>query len=143
MAFPYMIGFGGGPGIGFDSTNRTGTGVGAQAKSPASDSAAEESAARRQARKRRRQRTPLNDHADQFADMNVDPEWASQDEGPSASQGSAGPLGFGGSIVKDGVRQAGLTTIAGDSFSGQPIEPLMPSTWTGQSGDRTEPGWST
>nr|WP_046286557.1 PPE domain-containing protein [Mycobacterium sp. UM_NZ2] len=135
IAFPYMIGFGGGPGIGFDSTNRTGTGTGARAKSPASDSAAEESAARRQARKRRRRRTQLHDHGDQFADMNVDPEWASPDDSPTASQGGSGQLGFGGGAVKHAVQEAGLTTLTGDSFSGLPIEPLMPSTWTGQSSD--------
>ncbi|MFL0181069.1 MULTISPECIES: PPE domain-containing protein [unclassified Mycobacterium] len=142
IAFPYMIGFGGGPGIGFDSSNKTGSGTGARAQSPASDSAAEESAARRQARKRRRRRTQLHDHGDQFADMNVDPEWASPDDGPSASQGNAGQLGFGGGVVKRDVQEAGLTTLTGDSFSGFPIEPLMPSTWTGQStegvGDNAE-----
>ncbi|QZA06079.1 PPE family protein [Mycolicibacter heraklionensis] len=134
-ALPYLIGFGGGPGIGFDSSNKTGSGTGARAKSPASDSAAEESAARRQARRRRRRRTQLHDHGDQFADMNVDPEWASPDDSPNASHGSAGQLGFGGSVVKHDVREAGLTTLAGDSFSGLPTEPLMPSTWTGQSGE--------
>ncbi|WP_067972678.1 PPE domain-containing protein [Mycolicibacter icosiumassiliensis] len=135
IAFPYMIGFGGGPGIGFDSTNRTGTGTGARAKSPASDSAAEESAARRQARKRRRRRTQLHDHGDQFADMTVDPEWESPDDTPSASQSNAGQLGFGVGAVKHDVQEAGLTTLAGDSFSGLPVQPLMPSTWTGQSSE--------
>lgn len=127
--FPYMVGFGGGPGIGFGTNNRTGTGTGARAQTPASASAAEESSARRQARKRRRRRTEMHD--DQFADMNVDPDWSAPDDGPSASQGSAGQLGFTGGNVKQDVQQAGLTTLAGDSFSGLPIEPLMPSTWSG------------
>jgi len=135
MAFPYMIGFGGGPGIGFDSSNKTGSGTGARAQSPASDSAAEESAARRQARRRRRRRTQLHDHGDQFADMNVDPEWSSPDDAPTASQGNAGQLGFGVGAVKHDVQEAGLTTLAGDSFSGLPVQPLMPSTWTGQSSE--------
>ncbi|WP_046321122.1 PPE domain-containing protein [Mycobacterium sp. UM_Kg1] len=134
-AFPYMIGFGGGPGVGFNTNNRTGTGTGAQAKSPASDSAAEESAARRQARNRRRRRAQLHEQARQYADMDVDPEWETPDAAPSASQGGAGQLGFGGSVVKHDVQEAGLATLAGDSFSGLPIEPLMPSTWTGQSSD--------
>lgn len=133
VAFPYMIGFGGGPGVGFDSGYRTGSGASARAKSPASDSAAEESAARREARSRRRRRKQMLEHADQFADMNVDPEWAPPDDSPSASQGSAGALGFGGSVVKSGVREAGLTTLTGDSFNEGPAAPLLPSSWTGPS----------
>ena len=143
LAFPYMTGFGGGPGVGSDSNNRTGSGTGSQAKSPASDSAVEESAARRASRSRRRRRTQLREHGEQYADMNVevDAEWA-PGGGPIASQGSAGGLGFGGNAVKHGVREAGLATLAGDSFNGVPSEPLLPASWTGQStegvGDNAE-----
>ncbi|WP_409434335.1 PPE domain-containing protein [Mycobacterium sp. SMC-14] len=143
FAFPYVTGFGGGPGVGFDSNNRTGSGTGSQAKSPASDSAVEESAARRASRSRRRRRTQLREHGEQYADMNVevDAEWT-PGGGPIASQGSSGGLGFGGNVVKHGVREAGLATLAGDSFSGVPIEPLLPASWTGQStegvGDNAE-----
>lgn len=133
FAFPYMIGFGGGPGVGFDSNNRTGTGTGSKAQSPASDSAAEESAARRASRSRRRRRTQVRDHGNQFADMNVevDAEWESTTgDGPIASRGSAGALGFGGSVVKPGVQEVGLATLVRDSFDGVPIEPLLPASWT-------------
>ncbi|WP_046321124.1 PPE domain-containing protein [Mycobacterium sp. UM_Kg1] len=136
FAFPYMIGFGGGPGVGFDSTNRTGTGTGSQAKSPASDSAAQESAARRASRSRRRRRTHLRDHGHQFADMNVevDAEWeVPGGGGPIASQGSAGAFGFTGNVVKHGVQEAGLATLARDSFDDVPIEPLLPASWAGPS----------
>ncbi|CAJ1505347.1 PPE domain-containing protein [[Mycobacterium] holstebronense] len=132
IAFPYMIGFGGGPGTGFNTNNRTGSGTGSQAKSPASDSAVEESAARRASRSRRRRRAQIREHGEQYADMNVevDAEWGG---GPIASQGSAGGIGFGGNAVKHGVREAGLATLAGDSFNGIPSEPLLPASWTGQS----------
>ncbi|OBG31178.1 PPE domain-containing protein [Mycolicibacter heraklionensis] len=136
VAFPYMIGFGGGPGSGFNSNNRTGSGTGSQAKSPASDSAAQESAARRASRSRRRRRTQIREHGEQYADMNIemDPELGPElGGGPIASQGSAGGLGFGGNVVKDGLREAGLATLAGDSFNGVPGEPLLPASWTGQS----------
>ncbi|BBY32028.1 putative PPE family protein PPE11 [Mycolicibacter minnesotensis] len=131
--FPAVVGFGGGPGVGFDSTNRTGSGTGAHAKSPASDSAAEESAARRSSRTRRRRKAQLHDHG--YADMNVevDAQWAPPTGGgPLASDGSAGALGFEGSVVKHDVRQAGLTTLTGDSFQSAPTEPLLPASWTGQ-----------
>ncbi|KLO29978.1 hypothetical protein ABW16_06780 [Mycolicibacter heraklionensis] len=131
FAFPYMIGFGGGPDAGFDSSNKTGSGTGSQAKSPAAASASEESAARRASRTRRRRRTQIREHGEQYADMNVDVD--AQWGGPIASQGSAGGLGFGGNVVKHGVREAGLATLAGDSFNGVPSEPLLPASWTGQS----------
>ncbi|ORW16766.1 hypothetical protein AWC18_17675 [Mycolicibacter nonchromogenicus] len=134
LAFPYAVGFGGGPDTGSGTNNRTGSGTGSQAKSPASDSAIEESAARRSSRRRRR--TQLRDHGEQYADMNieVDADWASPaDGGPIASQGSAGGLGFAGNVVKQGVREAGLATLAGDSLNGVPTEPLLPASWTGQS----------
>ncbi|MGV0750912.1 PPE domain-containing protein [Mycolicibacter minnesotensis] len=132
VAFPYMIGFGGGPGTGFNTSNRTGSGTGSRAKSPASDSAVEESAARRASRSRRRRRTQIREHGEQYADMNieVDPELGG---GPIASRGSAGGLGFGGNVVKHGLREAGLATLTGDSFNGVPSEPLLPASWTGQS----------
>ncbi|MGV0627355.1 PPE family protein [Mycolicibacter minnesotensis] len=137
LAIPYVIGFGGGPGVGFDSGNKTGSGAGAQAKSPASDSAAEESAARRESRSRRRRRKQLHDHGDQFADMNVGPDWAAPDAGPSASQGSADGLGHSGRISKVAVREVGLTTLAGDSFNEGPTIPLLPKSWSGQSDEGT------
>lgn len=132
VAFPYMIGFGGGPGTGFNTSNRTGSGTGSQAKSPASDSAVEESAARRASRSRRRRRTQIREHGEQYADMNIEvgPELGG---GPIASHGSAGGLGFGGNVVKHGLREAGLATLTGDSFNGVPSEPLLPASWTGQS----------
>ncbi|BBY32030.1 putative PPE family protein PPE3 [Mycolicibacter minnesotensis] len=138
--FPAVVGFGGGPGVGFDSTNRTGSGARAQAKSPASDSAAEESAARRSSRTRRRRKAQLHDHG--YADMNVevDAQWAPPTGGGSlASDGSAGALGFEGSVVKHDVRQAGLTTLAGDSFGSAPTAPLLPGSWTGQPSEVKDP----
>jgi PPE-repeat protein len=138
--FPAVVGFGGGPGVGFDSTNRTGSGTGAHAKSPASDSAAEASAARRSSRTRRRRKAQLHDHG--YADMNVevDAEWAPPTGGgPLASDGSAGGVGFEGGAIKHAVREAGLTTVAGDSFGSAPTAPLLPASWTGQPSEVPDP----
>lgn len=121
---PYAIG--GGPGVGFGPVHRGGVAATARAKAPEPDMAAvaAATAARRKARKRRQQGEPQRGYADQFADLPDD-----FDAGPEMSDRGAGPLGFTGTVRKDGVRPAGLITLAGDPFGGGPTIPMIPTTW--------------
>lgn len=110
------------------------------AKSPASHIAAAAAAgasSRQKTRARRRRRAAIYDHADEFADMNVevDPDW---DAGPVkepvaaavASENGAGRLGFAGTEGKDTIGDAaGLTTLTGNGFGGGPVMPMVPGSW--------------
>jgi PPE-repeat protein len=132
---PYAVGP---PGIGFDSQMTAGAKTAAKRKAPEPDStaAAATAAAREQRRARRRRRAHLRDHADEFADMNidVDPDWG----GPLASGNGAGPLGFAGTVRNETAAGAvGLTTLAGHEFGGAPAEPMVPGSW-GADGGRVE-----
>jgi PPE-repeat protein len=111
-----------------------------ETKAPASvipAAAAVGAVGRDKARARRRRRAEMHDHADEFADMNVevDPDWGAQaDREPVAStvasDRGAGPLGFAGTVDKDTVAEAaGLATLSGDDFGGGPRMPMVPGTW--------------
>lgn len=121
---PYAIG--GGPGVGFGPVHRGNTSASVRAKAPEPDSAAvaAATAARRKARKRRQQGEPQRGYADEFADMTPDSA-----TGPEVSEQGAGPLGFTGTVRKEGVRPAGLITLAGDPFGSGPTLPMIPTTW--------------
>jgi PPE-repeat protein len=118
-----------------------------ESKAPASAiaAAAGVSAARRsKTRTRRRRKAEIHDHADEFADMNVevDPEWsANDDREPVApafgSDRGAGPLGFAGTVGKDTVTAAtGLATLNGNGFGGGPTMPMVPGTWDPEVSER-------
>ena len=106
-------------------------------KSPLAAAAVAAASAGERTRKRRRRRAEMHDHADEFADMNVevDPDWGAQaDREPVAStvasDRGAGPLGFAGTVDKDTVAEAaGLATLSGDDFGGGPRMPMVPGTW--------------
>ena len=111
-----------------------------ETKAPASyipAAAAVGAVGRDKARARRRRRAEMRDHADEFADMNVevDPEWGAQaDREPVAStvasDRGAGPLGFAGTVDKDTAAQAaGLATLSGNGFGDGPTMPMVPGTW--------------
>jgi PPE-repeat protein len=79
----------------------------------------------------------MHDHADEFADMNVDvnPDWGSpSDREPVAaavaSQSGTGALGFAGTVEKDRSAEAsGLTTLSSNGFGNGPRMPMVPGTW--------------
>jgi len=109
-------------------------------KSPVAAAAVAAASAGARTRKRRRRRAEMHDHADEFADMNVevDPDWAAS---TVASDRGAGPLGFSGTMAKSSEKAAGLTTLSDDGFGVGPTMPMLPGTWgadpeaLGDSGD--------
>lgn len=130
---PYAVGP---PGIGFDSRLPTSAGASAQRKAPEPDNAAAAAAAAaacQEARARRRRRATVADHADEYADMNVDvdPDWgAPPSDRPLTSGNGAAALGFAGTVRTGAVeRAAGLATLGGDGFGGGPRMPMMPGSW--------------
>ena len=111
-----------------------------ESKAPASSiaaAAAVGAVSRDKTRTRRRRRTEIHDHADEFADMNVevDPDWSAQTgrepvAAAVASDRGAGPLGFAGTVDKDAVAAAaGLATLNSNGFGGGPTMPMVPGTW--------------
>jgi PPE-repeat protein len=133
--FGYMVGGidpDGGPGPTLIDRDET--------KAPASSipvAAALTAVSRGKTRARRRRRSELHDHADEFADMNVevDPDWGTQaDREPVASSlasdRGAGPLGFAGTVDKETVgAAAGLATLSSNGFGKGPTMPMVPGTW--------------
>ncbi len=87
---------------------------------------------------RRRRRTEMRDHANEFADMNIDvePDWDATRERVAAttvSDSGAGALGFAGTAQKvTRAAAAGLTTLAGDEFGNDPRMPMVPGGWSGE-----------
>ncbi|MGC1735902.1 PPE family protein [Mycobacterium sp.] len=132
--FGYMVG-GIGPDAGPGPTliDREGT------KAPASyipAAAAVGAVGRDTAQARRRRRAEMYDHADEFADMNVevDPDWDAQADQPPvastvASDRGAGSLGFAGTVSKGSEQAAGLATLSGNEFGDGPRMPMVPGTW--------------
>jgi PPE-repeat protein len=133
--FAYMVG-GIGPdgGPGPTLTDRD------ENKAPAGSiaaAAAVGAASRAKARTRRRRKSEMHDHADEFADMNidVDPDWGSQGDrelvaATVASQNGTGALGFPGTVEKDSSAEAsGLATLSSNGFGSSPRMPMVPGTW--------------
>ncbi len=109
-------------------------------KAPASfvpGAAAVSAMGRDKTRTRRRRRSEMHDHADEFADMNVEvnPDWNAQSDrepvaAAVASDRGAGPLGFAGTVDKDSTAAAtGLATLNDKGFGGGPTMPMVPGTW--------------
>jgi PPE-repeat protein len=127
------------PGIGFGSGMSASASASSSAKKkgsePDSAAAAAAAAERQQARARRRRRTTLRNHGDQFMtmDVDVDPDWGPPEQelvgSTAASDAGAGPLGFAGTVRKDSMKAAGLTTLPGDEFGANPTMPMVPGSW--------------
>ena len=90
--------------------------------------AAVAAATREKTRTRRHRRIVQRDHADEFADMNVDvdPDWGTS---TAASDRGAGPLGFSGTVSKGSEQAAGLATLSDDGYGNGPSMPMLPNTW--------------
>ena len=94
-------------------------------------------------RRRRRRRATQHDHYDEFADMDVDvdPDWGAQDDrelvaAAVASGDGSGPLGFAGTVGKDGaVAASGLATLSPNGFGEGPRMPMVPGTWEQQASE--------
>ncbi|GAA1441682.1 PPE family protein [Mycobacterium cookii] len=131
---PYVVG---GPTIGSwmstQAKTQEPTSRGAS-KAPEAAAAFVAAAAKDRTRKRRARRAEVHDHADEFADMNVDvdPDWGS----PTPSERGAGPLGFAGTVSKGSERASGLATLSEDGFGSGPSMPMLPTTWTPDSVNR-------
>jgi PPE-repeat protein len=124
---PYAVGP---PGIGVGSGMRTSASSGAKKKGSEPEAAAAAgTAAPKAARARRRRRAGQRGYGDEFMAMNVnvDPDWGLPES--ASSDHGAGPLGFAGTVRKETVAAAGLTTLAGDEFGGGPTMPMMPGSW--------------
>jgi PPE-repeat protein len=133
--FPYMVGGigpDGGPGPTLIDRDEN--------KAPAGSiaaAAAVSAASRAKAPTRRRRKSEMHDHADEFADMNVDvnPDWGSpSDREPVAatvaSRSGTGALGFAGTVEKDSSAEAsGLATLSSNGFGNGPRMPMVPGTW--------------
>nr|WP_186296268.1 PPE domain-containing protein [Mycobacterium tilburgii] len=92
----------------------------------------------RAAAARPRRRAAMRDHADEFADMNVDvnPDWGggADEERELAvamvSGSAAGRLGIAGTARRErDLRASGLTKLADDDFGSGPRMPMVPGTW--------------
>ncbi|MDD4867592.1 MAG: PPE family protein [Mycobacterium sp.] len=128
FSFPYVVGP---PGAGFDSRISVRAAAVTEAAQPGRAAAAA-AETREQAGQRRRRGTQLIDrgyrHEYPASDL---------DAAPLASDSGAGALGFAGAAPvfagtapKPGaVQVAGPTTLTGDSLSGSPQMPMLPSSW--------------
>jgi PPE-repeat protein len=138
---PYAVGP---PSIGVGSGMSTSASASAKKKGSEPEAAAVAAAAARQeARARRRRRAELRGYGDEFMAMNVnvDPDWGAPES--ASSDHGAGPLGFAGTVRKEAVAAAGLTTLAGDEFGGGPTMPMMPGSWNSdQAGEGEKMGTS-
>jgi len=129
---PYIVG---GPTIGSgmntQAKTQEPTSRGAS-KAPEIAAAAAAAAAKRPTRRRRR--AIQHDHYDEYADMNVDvdPDWATPTE---SSDRGAGPLGFSGTVSKNGEQASGLATLTDDGFGDGPRMPMLPNTWSPGDGE--------
>ena len=133
--FPYMVGGigpDGGPGPTLIDRDENKAPAGAIAAA-----AAVGAASRAQGRTRRRRKSEMHDHADEFADMNVDvnPDWGSPSHrepvaATVASGSGAGALGFAGTVEKGtSVEASGLATLSSNGFGNGPRMPMVPGTW--------------
>jgi PPE-repeat protein len=139
-AVPYVVS-GGDPGEGFTPTLRESSGAKAPAADIAAVAAASSAASARERRRARKKRGAIaRDYGDEYMDMDTDLDRSPPVDGPrvSASTRGAGPMGFAGTVPSGTTEAAGLTALQGDSFGGGPVNPMMPSTWDPDTGERKE-----
>ncbi|BBY55548.1 PPE family protein [Mycobacterium koreense] len=95
---------------------------------------------REQARARRRQRKKMKDFGDEFMDMNAGPAGGGADTASTASERSAGRLGFTGTATKTATAASGLATLTADEVGESPTVPMMPGTWESPPEESAEGG---
>ncbi|ORX03356.1 hypothetical protein AWC27_28050 [Mycobacterium szulgai] len=127
--FAYLVG---GPGPGFGSA----LGARITAEQPAPDRAAAAAGVSAASRDRQaragRQRRATIDRGYRYEYLQLDDEPADRCA-PSVS--GAGPMGFAGTAAGVTMPPAGLTTLAGDTFGGGPVVPMLPDTWNEMKGN--------
>ncbi|MCV7076770.1 hypothetical protein [Mycobacterium szulgai] len=123
---------GGRPGPGFGSA----LGARITAEQPAPDRAAAAAGVSAASRDRQaragRQRRATIDRGYRYEYLQLDDEPADRCA-PSVS--GAGPMGFAGTAAGVTMPPAGLTTLAGDTFGGGPVVPMLPDTWNEMKGN--------
>ncbi|QLL05048.1 PPE family protein [Mycobacterium vicinigordonae] len=135
QGFAYLVG-GAGPGPTMGPPLRTRASASAPASGITAASAASAAAsARAKARRRRRGDVKNRGYRDEYLTLDDTPDWTPDeqlDNDVAGSDAGAGPLGFTGTAMRSRVREAaGLTTLAGDSFTDAPTVPMMPGSWGG------------
>ncbi len=123
LAYSFLVG-----GVGAEAKSSARSRVGRTSSAPAAAPAAAATPQLRpqQARSRRPRRT-LIDRGYRHEYLDLAPEVA--DAGASGTQGSES-AGFDGVAFKTGVlRPSGLATLAGHTFGGGPIVPMVPDSW--------------
>jgi PPE-repeat protein len=140
---PYAVA-GPDPGPGPSPTFREGSGAKAPAASIAASAAAAAAAsslAKRKARRRRGQTVTERGYADAYMDYEPDADEApdasktAPRERVSASARGAETVGFTGATTAGDREAAGLTELAGDSFGGGPVNPMLPGGWHPDDGE--------
>lgn len=132
FSYPYVVGP---PGLGADTAMSFGSRAGQ--KSPAPDVVAAPAAAarREQVRRRARSRPGLIDPGRRYEYLDAGSDAESGDATPS--ERGAGQMGFAGTAPGSGPAPVGLTTVARASLDDSPGPPLLPSSWSQETEERT------
>ena len=136
--FPYLVG-----GLGMSSRvsahDKTRESTSDTASAPAAAAAAT-TRDQAQARRRRRAKSKMLGRGYEYMDPEPEPEAAANGHeraaAATASDQGAGVLGFAGTAASVAAGEpAGLTTLAGDSFGSGPTVPMVPRSWSFDSGE--------
>jgi len=72
----------------------------------------------------------------EYMDLDQELNYPEPEPAVTASDRSAGPIGFAGSAARaGGAEPSGLATLTEDQFGGSSIVPMLPSTWNSGSPD--------
>ena len=80
--------------------------------------------------RRRRAKDIMLGHGHEYMDLDQELDYADPESAVTASDRSAGPIGFAGSAARAGAAEpGGLATRTEDQFGGSATVPMLPSTW--------------
>ncbi|KBZ63708.1 PPE family protein [Mycobacterium colombiense] len=131
FSYPYVVGP---PGLGAGTAMSLGSRAAQKSSAPDIVAAPAAAARREQVRRRRRSRPGLIDpgrryeYLDDRSDAQVD---------ATPSDRGAGQMGFAGTAPESGPAPVGLTTVARASLDDSPGPPLLPSSWSQETEERT------